>query len=68
MARDINLTLREYECPVCGRNFIPAPMHAWTAVDEKYKKVFVCSYSCMRKTEKSSKWLKPKKTARRKEW
>lgn len=35
------------ECPVCKKEFLPAPMHAWKISYEK----LVCSYHCMRQYE-----------------
>lgn len=47
------------KCPVCGKNFIPAPEHAYKT--EGSYGVLVCTYSCMRNAEKA------KKGARRRE-
>ena len=38
-------------CPVCGLEFIPAPMHSYKVGNSAHNKL-VCSYSCMRKWEK----------------
>ena len=48
-------------CPICGKEFVLAPQHAWrigkTYKEEHYGQQynyhvkFVCSYSCMRKWE-----------------
>ena len=35
---------REAVCPVCGKKFIPAPMHRYR-LDDQYK--YVCSWSCL---------------------
>lgn len=42
------------ECPICGKNFIPAPEHYWQIGNYglETRGVYVCSYSCMRKWEK----------------
>ena len=37
------------ECPICGKKFVPAPFHAWKISGD----ILVCTYSCMRKYEKS---------------
>lgn len=45
----------DQECPICGKNFIPAPYHQWKMINRKTKGIHwvnVCSYSCMRKAEK----------------
>lgn len=46
-------TKRDYiqvkTCPICGKTFVPAPMHIYKI---KYGKK-VCSYHCMRKYEKA---------------
>ncbi len=52
--------LKELTCPICGRNFIPAPLHGWYIHDQKHNKVFLCRYNCMRKAEKNSKYITPK--------
>lgn len=51
-------------CPVCGKNFNPAPEHAYH-IKRGYKNL-VCSYSCMRKWEKGEvKGLKAQETKSR---
>ena len=41
----------ELICPVCGKNFIPAPFHIY-----KIKgKILVCTYKCMLEYEKTRK-------------
>ena len=34
-------------CPVCGKTFIPAPLHSYMITGKRK----VCSYKCMRKWE-----------------
>ena len=42
----------EIKCPVCGKAFVPAPLHAWK-IDISYCQTKrVCTYSCMRVWEK----------------
>jgi hypothetical protein len=41
--------LKEHKCPVCGKIFIPAPMHVYHERN-KYKGRYVCSFSCESKT------------------
>lgn len=51
--------LVEITCPVCGKTFIPAPQHAYSAEIHKkngyVKKVTLCSWSCVRAHEKGAK-------------
>ena len=37
----------EKKCPICGKIFCPAPLHVY-----KVNRVYVCSYSCVRKYER----------------
>ncbi len=50
--------LSEKVCPVCGKLFYPTPYHTFYDKRLRYKnksdRVFVCSYSCFRFTEKTS--------------
>ena len=48
--------LTDRTCPICGRNFIPAPYHVY-----RVNNVLVCTYTCMRKGEREK--LKPKNEA-----
>lgn len=43
-------------CPICKKNFIPAPEHAWKIGGEH--RALVCSYTCMRVWEKRRGWVK----------
>ena len=48
----------EYEfvwkkCPICGKEFHPAPQHNWKIGAESSNKL-VCSYTCMREWEKKN--------------
>lgn len=47
----------ERDCPVCGKSFIPAPMHIYKI---KYGQ-FVCLYKCRCAYEKADKGKKYKK-------
>lgn len=51
------------KCPICKKNFIAAPQHAWKIGSEKGYKL-VCSYHCMRAYEKEHP---PKRRKERKE-
>lgn len=59
---------KEQKCPVCGKKFLPAPMHVWKNENETNKafQKLVCSYTCMRVTEKQ-KFERLKKQSRRAE-
>ena len=50
------------ECPICGKKFYPAPLHAWKIGSEKAKEKLVCSYTCMRVWEKDRTVLGSGKT------
>lgn len=39
------------KCPICKKQFLPAPLHQWK-IKKNGVKVKVCSYSCMRVWEK----------------
>ena len=56
--------LRERKCPICGKNFIPAPQHSWGYRKNKNQFVKVCSYSCHREAQrqKESKRKRPYRT------
>lgn len=45
---DIGIPVKK--CPVCGRQFVPAPQHSYHMPYEKYR--LVCSYGCHRKAER----------------
>lgn len=34
-------------CPVCGKNFVPAPMHIYKIRINKNRTNLVCTYNCM---------------------
>lgn len=34
-------------CPICKKEFLPAPLHAWKITGDK----LVCGYHCMRQWE-----------------
>lgn len=47
-------------CPVCGKEFVPAPLHAYKDQRARTKKL-VCSYTCMRKSERMEEYRQKKK-------
>ncbi len=47
--------LSEVKCPVCGKEFIPAPQHVYKLIKGS-KKQFVCTYKCMQAGRRSGKW------------
>jgi len=53
-------------CPICKKNFIPAPEHRWTIKTKHNPKAPVCSYSCMRKWEIPRLEAEKRKLKRRK--
>ena len=46
-------------CPVCGKEFVPAPWHVYKDKRKGGNRKFVCSYGCMRKSEREKKPSKP---------
>lgn len=48
----MNICIEEEDCPVCKRNFVPAPDHQWTIKTKTNPRKKVCSYTCMRVWEK----------------
>lgn len=44
---------QERICPICGKEFSPAPEHSYYINGNKLK--LVCSYTCVRKWEKNPK-------------
>lgn len=50
--------IRLVKCPICNKQFIPAPQHCYkvqkrgTSSASKY----VCSWSCLQAARKSKKW------------
>lgn len=45
----LNLTR---ECPVCGKKFLPVQLHSWKDKTDPNGKRLVCTYHCMRVTER----------------
>jgi hypothetical protein len=43
-----DILTRKCVCPVCGKEYFPAPLHSYHAEENKYGPL-VCSYSCSRK-------------------
>ncbi len=48
----------DHRCPVCGKNFIPAPFHLYV-----HNKVKLCSWTCMLKAERAAEELEEKRYA-----
>jgi hypothetical protein len=40
-----------HRCPICGRQFLPAPLHRYREHQSKTA-VYVCSYTCSLKGQK----------------
>lgn len=53
-------------CPICGKEFLPAPQHGWKIGDVSWRQELVCTYSCMRKWEKMPKSKRYRTTGTRK--
>lgn len=53
----IESTLISRICPICGKEFYPAPMHVYKAGEK-----LVCSYSCMLKYQSEKKTDRRSKT------
>ena len=48
------LNFKNEVCPVCGKEYIPAPKHLYRIPKPNHNgKVKVCSYGCVRAYEKS---------------
>lgn len=43
------IDMKLVKCPVCGKNYIPAPLHVYKI---KNGTMLVCSWSCLRAYEK----------------
>lgn len=54
MRKIVDKWLEGEKCPICGKIFIPAPMHVYE-IKKKNQFFKVCSYSCARKAEKIKK-------------
>ena len=52
-------------CPVCGKNFVPAPMHIYKIRNKNKCLNLVCTYGCMISWEKKHEKRPRKKYARR---
>jgi hypothetical protein len=56
------MSLKEVICPVCGKRFIPAPMHVFkTPTGSRY----ICTYSCVLERERRAKEKMKKARERR---
>lgn len=53
-------------CPICGKTFLPAWQHAWRDKTDHNGSRLVCTYSCMRESERRvEEWAKRAKEERR---
>lgn len=41
------MNITDHTCPICGKNFIPAPMHLYR--EQKNDGKLFCSYTCWMK-------------------
>jgi hypothetical protein len=55
------MSLKEVICPVCGKSFIPAPMHVFKTPTGSY----ICAYSCVLERERRVKKKMEKARERR---
>lgn len=46
------------KCPVCGKNFIPAPLHAWKLYGTKRR---VCTYTCQQQSKREHEAIRQRK-------
>ena len=53
------------ECPICGKKFIPGSEHVYRDKTDPYKH-FVCSYPCMRESERRQEERRSRMVRRRK--
>lgn len=52
MKRMIDMGLPVKTCPVCGRDFVPAPQHVFRTPN---RTAYVCGYRCARKAEQDKR-------------
>lgn len=52
-------------CPICGKTFIPGSEHVYRDKSDPYKHL-VCSYPCMRESERRQEERRAKMVRRRK--
>lgn len=57
-ATRIMCRVRTAKCPICGREFVPAPLHSYKVrVGSRYR--LACTYSCMRAGKQGVRKYKP---------
>lgn len=44
---DVRYAIIDKICPVCGKNFVPAPEHIYRIRINKNRSNLVCTYNCM---------------------
>lgn len=52
-------------CPICGKKFIPEPLHVYRDKSKEHHPP-VCTYSCMRESERRLEERRAKTARRRK--
>lgn len=61
----MNVTwLKPKVCPVCGKEFYPVQLHSYK--DKRNKTLLVCTYTCMRESERIHEAGKKKPGRKRK--
>ena len=55
-------------CPVCGKTFLPVQLHSWKDKTDPNGNRLVCTYHCMRVTERQRDEARSKMKRKRREW
>lgn len=63
-AEQVAAWMKTSTCPVCGKTFVPAPLHAYRDKRANTNKL-VCSYACMRKSERMKEYANKRKRPHR---
>lgn len=61
MAWDVDGLNLTRECPICGKKFIPEVDHVYKNKSDPYRRL-VCTYSCMRESERRAEERRTRKT------
>lgn len=55
--------LELFKCPICGKGFIPAPLHIFKATIKGRVK-YLCGWNCLRELERKKDAKKKRKEAK----